>query len=69
MNIMYPKREEDNKNDLWTVFNVIQENFVRGGIEYSSPRGRKTSLRGLQSIMAVNQVNTKLWELAEEFSY
>ena len=69
MNIMYPKREEDNKNDLWTVFNVIQENFVRGGLEYTSPRGRKTSLKGLKSIMAVNQVNTKLWELAEEFSY
>lgn len=67
MSIMYPKREEDNKNDLWTVFNVVQENFVRGGIEYVSPRGRKTSLKGLKNIMAVNQVNTKLWELAEEF--
>jgi len=67
MSIMYPKREEDNKNDLWTIFNVVQENFVRGGIEYTSPRGRKTSLKGLKNIVAVNQVNTKLWELAEEF--
>jgi hypothetical protein len=69
MAIMYPKREEDNKNDLWTVFNVVQENFIRGGLEYTSSRGRKTSLKGLKSIMAVNQVNTKLWELAEQFSY
>lgn len=67
MSIMYPKREEDNKNDLWTIFNVVQENFVRGGVEYTSPKGRKTSLKGLKSILAVNQVNTKLWELAEEF--
>lgn len=69
MSIMYPKREEDNKNDLWTVFNVVQENFIRGGLEYTSSRGRKTSLKGLKSIMAVNQVNTKLWDLAEQFSY
>jgi len=67
MSIMYPKREEDNKNDLWTVFNVVQENFIRGGVEYTSPKGRKTGLRGLKSIIAVNQVNTKLWELAEEY--
>ena len=66
MEIMYPKREEDNKNDLWTVFNVVQEKFIKGGLEYQTQRGRKTSLRGLSSIMAVNQVNTKLWELAEE---
>ena len=69
MAIMYPKREEDNKNDLWTVFNVVQENFIRGGLEYTSSRGRKTSSKGLKSIMAVNQVNTKLWDLAEQFSY
>ena len=69
MSIMYPKREEDNKNDLWTVFNVVQENFIRGGLEYTSSRGRKTSLKGLKSIVAVNQVNTKLWDLAEQFSY
>jgi hypothetical protein len=51
---------------MWKVFNVVQEKFVRGGMEYSSPKGRRTKLRGLQNIMAVNQVNTKLWELAEE---
>jgi len=69
MAIMYPKREEDKKNDLWTVFNVVQENFIRGGLEYTSSRGRKTSSKGLKSIMAVNQVNTKLWDLSEQFSY
>ena len=69
MAIMYPKRDEDKKNDLWTVFNVVQENFIRGGLEYTSSRGRKTSSKGLKSIMAVNQVNTKLWDLAEQFSY
>jgi len=51
---------------LWKVLNVVQESFVRGGVEMSTPKGRKTKLRGLQNIMALNKVNTKLWELAEE---
>ncbi len=64
--LLTPKRVEDEGNDLWKVFNVVQENFVRGGVEMSSPKGRKTRTRGLQNILAVNKVNTKLWELAEE---
>jgi hypothetical protein len=64
--LLTPNRVEDEGDDMWKVFNVVQEKFVRGGMEYSSPKGRITKLRGLQNIMAVNQVNTKLWELAEE---
>ena len=64
--LLTPNRAEDEGDDMWKVFNVVQEKFVRGGMEYSSPNGRRTKLRGLQNIMAVNQVNTKLWELAEE---
>jgi hypothetical protein len=66
MSIVHPRREEDNKNDLWTVFNVIQENFTKGGLKYITDRGRYTELRGLNNIMALHKVNTKLWELAEE---
>lgn len=64
--LLTPMRDDDNGNNLWKVFNVVQEKFVRGGVEYNTNNGRKTKLRGLQNIMAVNQVNTKLWELAEE---
>ena len=69
MSIVHPRREEDMGKDVWTTFNVIQENFVKGGLKYTTDRGRKTELRGLKSIMAVSQVNTKLWELADTFSY
>lgn len=65
--ILEPNREEDKANTLWNVFNVVQEKFVRGGVDYTSVRGRKTGLKSLNNIVAVNQVNTKLWELAEEF--
>ena len=64
--LLTPKRKEDEGDELWKVLNVVQESFVRGGVEMSTPKGRKTKLRGLQNIMALNKVNTKLWELAEE---
>jgi hypothetical protein len=66
MSIVHPRREQDQKNDVWTIFNVIQENFTRGGLKYTTDKGRKTELRGLKNIMVVNQINTKLWELATE---
>ena len=64
--LLTPNRGEDEGDDLWTTFNVVQEKYVRGGVETTSQRGRRTKLRGLQNIMAVNQLNTKLWTLAEE---
>ncbi len=60
-------REEDKPNTLWNVFNVVQEKFVRGGIQYTSNGGRKTGLKSLNNIMNVNTVNTKLWEIAEQY--
>jgi hypothetical protein len=66
VNLLVAKRIEDEGDDLWKTFNVVQENFVRGGFEYRSQKGRKTRLRNLKNILAVNHVNTKLWELAEE---
>jgi hypothetical protein len=64
--LLSPNRTEDEGDDLWRVLNVVQEKFVRGGVEMSSPKGRRTKLKGLQNIMALNKVNTRLWELAEE---
>jgi hypothetical protein len=65
VDLLTPNRKEDEGDDLWKVFNVVQEKFVRGGVEYKSQSGRKTGLRGLKNIMAVNAINTKLWETAE----
>lgn len=65
--LITPQRQGDNSDDLWTTFNILQEKFVRGGLDYRTEKGRKTSLKGLKNIMAVNQMNTKLWTLAETF--
>jgi hypothetical protein len=63
--ILNPLRKEDQGDDLWRVFNVVQEKMMRGGVTYKSARGRSTSLKGIKSIQASNRLNTKLWENAE----
>ena len=63
--LLIPNRDEDNGDDLWKVFNVVQEKYVRGGLSYESPTGRKTALKGLKNITAINNLITQLWELAE----
>jgi hypothetical protein len=63
--ILTPFRSEDEGDDLWTTFNVIQEKMMKGGFSYQTPRGRTTKLRGINSIQASNRLNTKLWEAAE----
>lgn len=65
--LITPNRIADSGNDMWTLFNIVQENFVRGGINYTMPTGRKNTMRELKNFNVVNEINTQLWELAEEF--
>ena len=60
-----PTRPEDKGTDLWSVFNVVQEKMIRGGVSYSSPKGKVRSAREINNIVASNSINTKLWEAAE----
>jgi hypothetical protein len=63
--ILNPMRDGDVGNSLWKVFNVLQEKFVRGGIEYRNEKGRRIGLRELKNIGSINYVNNSLWEIAE----
>ena len=61
--VVKPLRVEDNSDDLWTVFNVVQEKLIRGGIKLQS--GRYS--RPINNFVNDNNINTKLWELAEQY--
>ena len=63
--ILSPNRKEDEGDSLWQVFNVVQEKWIRGGVEYNTQRGRKTKLKTINDILNSNRINTQLWELAE----
>ena len=64
--VLEPLREGDKGNDMWSLFNVVQEKFVRGGLKYKTNK-RSTSMKELRSINSLQKVNSELWELADSY--
>jgi hypothetical protein len=65
--LVTPTRPEDKGDDLWSVFNVVQEKLVHGMFEYVSG----TKLRKARKIKNFKQdldLNAKLYELAVEYA-
>lgn len=65
--IFDPLRGEDKKDDLWTVFNIVQERLVKGEFERQTMNGRRTKPRGINNASRHIDFNIKLWQLAEEY--
>ena len=61
--VVKPLRLADNSDDLWTVFNVVQEKLIKGGIQLPSKRHS----RPINNFVNDNDINTKLWQLAEQY--
>lgn len=56
-------RKEDEGNDLWSVFNRVQEKIISGDFEYSyANRTRKA--RKIKNFQQDIKLNSELWELA-----
>lgn len=61
-------REEDKKDDLWTIFNVIQEKLIRGGFRYKNRQGKMRRARKISNFVKDISINQKLFELANEYT-
>lgn len=62
------RREEDDSNSLWHVFNRVQEATTKGGAEGTTRSGRVTTARPLLAPASDITFNANLWTLAEEFA-
>ena len=60
------RRPEDLGHSLWTNFQRIQENTLRGGQSGRSVQGRRLQTRAVGSIDRSVNLNRALWVLAEE---
>jgi len=68
--LLIPHREEDKKDDLYTVLNVIQENLLRGNISgINKDTGRRFTSKELTSISRDGDVNKGLWSIAERIAF
>jgi len=61
-----PRRADDRAPDLWTTFNRVQENVVRGGLRARAANGNRQSTRAVTGIDQDVKLNRALWTLAEE---
>jgi hypothetical protein len=62
--LLSSRRSEDESVDLWTTFNRVQENLLRGG--YQGPSNR--IVKPITSIEKDMKINSELWKLATKYS-
>lgn len=61
------RRPIDNSPDLFTTFNVIQENVMKGGIQYRAGN-RRMKTRAITSASSDISLNMQLWDAMDEFA-
>ena len=65
--LLAPTRDEDKGNDVWSVFNVVQEKIIHGGFDYiSGTKVRKA--RQVKNFKQDQKINKELFSLALEYA-
>jgi hypothetical protein len=62
-----PRRPEDSVPTLYNTFNVVQENYFKGGILFDTKKGTRKS-KAVKSMDRDLNINILLWGLMERFS-
>lgn len=60
------RRWQDEKSDLWSVYNRLQENLSKGGLSGRSAQGKRSRTRAVNGIDGDLKLNRALWVMAEE---
>ena len=69
--MLQARRTSDRATDLWTTFNVLQENAVKGGQRgwIEGAKGtRRAKVRAVNGIAHNADLNRKIWTLADEMA-
>ena len=63
--LLTPRRWQDESGDLWTTYQRIQENLIKGGLSSRSIQGKRTRTRAVNGIDGDVKLNRALWVMAE----
>jgi hypothetical protein len=63
--ILTPRRYEDRQDDLWTTYQRLQENLLKGGLPGRTAKGKRTHTRAVNGIDGDVRLNRALWVMAE----
>ena len=64
--LLHPRRYEDRSGDLWTTYQRIQENLIKGGLNGKNSKGGHMRTRAIKGIDGDMKLNRALWAMAEE---
>lgn len=68
--LLLARREEDDRDTVWHTFQRIQENLIRGGVEFEDTNGRETYRSLTTSITQVDRnvaINVALWNYMRKY--
>lgn len=60
------RRAADRQDDLYTTFNRVQENTIKGGLKRYDNRGKLHTTRGINSITENTKINQALWQFTQK---
>lgn len=63
--LLAPRRWQDESGDLWTTYQRIQENLIKGGLPGRSAQGKRARTRAVNGINGDVKLNRALWVMAE----
>ncbi len=63
--LLTPRRREDYNDDLWTVYQRVQENLMKGGLSGRTAHGKNSRTRAVTGIDGDVKLNRALWVMAE----
>lgn len=70
--LLRPRRSSDRATDLWTAFNVVQENTLKGGLRGrvldANGRPQRRTTREVAGIDQSRSLNRALWMLTERMA-
>jgi hypothetical protein len=70
--LLYTRRTDDRASDLWTAFNVVQENTIKGGlsgrVRTADGFTRRLRTRAVAGIDQNKSLNRALWTLTEKMA-
>jgi hypothetical protein len=67
LELITPNRKEDTGNDMWSVFNVIQEKLINGDFTYLNDNGKTRKARKIKNFQQDIKLNQELFDLALEY--
>jgi hypothetical protein len=62
--LLEARRSEDAGDDVWRVYNTVQENVIQGNQSRQSASGRQLRSRPIRAIARDVEINSGLWQIA-----